>query len=318
MERAASRFIMRFGLICLILVSLSPSVGWLGWWGPKTWKTETRELRLDADGLKSLLAKTHNGSIRAVGSGDVEEIEVRVTIKAGGSSARDAKRCFKAIDLVTDTRGSEQVLAWEWNRRKRAGWEANISFDITMPKGMELTARTHNGSVDLKDLASDVELRTHNGSIRVENHDGDLIARTHNGNIVVDQAEGFVNARTHNSSIAISAHEGDLKVSTHNGPIEVQSMASQVSLVTHNGDVRGDFEASSILDGIIKTYNGSIVLDLGDGASTRISFSTHKGDISVNDEFHVDRREKHSLLGSLGEGEGKLTVVAHNGSLRLR
>ena len=89
-------------------------------------------------------------------------------------------------------------------------------------------------------------------------------------------------------------------------------------MVTHNGDVRGDFEASSILDGIIKTHNGSIVLDLGDRASTRISFSTRDGHISVNDEFHVDRREKHSLLGSLGEGEGKLTVVAHNGSLRLR
>lgn len=87
-----------------------------------------------------------------------------------------------------------------------------------------LEAETHNGSVLIDTVETELEASTHNGSITVGAYNGRRgSARTHNGDVTVSAtpaASGKLAAGTHNGNIRVrGAGHLDLKTSTHNGRV---------------------------------------------------------------------------------------------------
>ncbi|WP_033895384.1 DUF4097 family beta strand repeat-containing protein [Streptomyces anulatus] len=87
-----------------------------------------------------------------------------------------------------------------------------------------LEAETHNGSVLVDTVETELEASTHNGSITIGAYNGRRgSARTHNGDVTISAtpaASGRLAARTHNGNIRVrGAGHLDLKTSTHNGRI---------------------------------------------------------------------------------------------------
>lgn len=258
-------------------------VGIDGWSGPRVWtESETQRLDLDAD-LTDLDVRTHNGAIAFTAQSGSTGAYVDVTKKAGGLTSEDAQNALEAMDVFVEPAGAgSQRVGWRWKGLKRLTWRGQVHFDIRAPGSLNLTAKTHNGSVKVNGVSGDAHLVTHNGRVNVESSNGKLYAKTHNGGI---------NA----------TYSGD-----------------DVTLVTHNGAVVADLAKCTEIGGSVSTHNGRVEVTLSASTSAKLTCRTHNGGIRCDVPLQTSEVRRRRLTGTIGSGEGNLNVTTHNGSVRIK
>ena len=164
-------------LICVPLLLMSSCCFPFGCSDPKAWVSVEEDLVLSARDVETLDTETYNGDITYTAVEGAAEFKVHVEKRAGGSDELDAEAAMAEIQIVTDAAGGTQQLKSRWLDSDKANsnhWQANVSFDITGPAGLELTAKTYNGSLDATGILGDAAMVTYNGSIRMTRHAGDL------------------------------------------------------------------------------------------------------------------------------------------------
>lgn len=140
-------------------------------------------------------------------TGGSETITVDVVLPAGSSASVQTKHA------ETTVRGALRTLRFRAHNGSLKATRADV-----------LDADTHNGSVQVETVDTELEASTHNGSITIGAYHGRCASvRTHNGNASVaasPASTGRLTARTHNGNIhLVSAGHLDLKTSTHRGRI---------------------------------------------------------------------------------------------------
>lgn len=105
--------------------------------------------------------------------------------------------------------------------------DVRVDFEVRVPRGVELVARTVNGSVRATGLSADAEAYTVNGGVRVETT-GLARASTVNGSI--------------DAKMGRSNWTGTLEFSTVNGTVEV-TMPAGVDAEVHASMVNGSFSS---------------------------------------------------------------------------
>lgn len=256
----------------------------ISWDGPSLWtETQTQRLDLDTAGLSGIEVKTHNGSIAFGVESASGGAFVDVTKKGGGLTPADAESALDAIDVYVEPAGAGLTrIGWKWNRIKARTWRARVSFDIHGPGDIDLKANTHNGPIKVGGVAGDVNVVTHNGRINVESSAGKLYAQTHNGGIS-------------------AVYAGD-----------------EVTLVTHNGRIVADLTGCGVVNGSMTTHNGSVEVSVGDSTSARLTCRTHNGGFRISVPLNESEISRRRLTGTIGTGEGRLSLTTHNGSVRIK
>lgn len=247
---------------------------------PKVWVEDSQEFVIPAAGIQSVWVRTHNGSIRSVGREEPKEAKVIARIRAGGRDDADARACLAAIHLRVEK--DEGVLKAGYDFDEKPGWQAQVAFEIEQPAQASLDAETHNGAIRAKALRADLQVLSHNGAIEVQD------------------CRGAWDLGTHNGAIAASGRSEKIKVETHNGAVSCRWV--------EGGPISGQ----------ILTHNGAIDLSLAKGCSARLRCGTSNGRIQNSLPLAEVRTDRHSLRGTLGQGEGELRVDTNNGNIRLR
>jgi DUF4097 and DUF4098 domain-containing protein YvlB len=127
--------------------------------------------------------------------------------------------------------------------------------------------------------------------------------------------------RNHNADTDIRDVNAAVRLGTHNGVIRVANLAGPLDLSMHNGWARVEF-TSFTEDTRVATHNGSVELTLP--ASSKFDLDSHGHHMQVQSDFQLAtrasyyRRSWDNLSGSVNGGGPHLSVVSHNGSLRLR
>ncbi len=274
--------IMGWGLV--LAFWMAASTGCVGL--VREWVETEETIELSTTGIATVAAVTDNGSIRgAAADTDDEPLHVRVRIRAGGINESDAAACRDAIEVITPTSGDAaevQEIRWQWKQPKQPTWQANVSYEITMPARLALRATTHNGEIEAEGLRSTCHLETHNGQISV-----------------------------HGAT-------GALEAESHNGSIDANSDAEHVVLHTHNGEIDAELASSTTLSGEVITHNGNVDVSLSTDVSVDLECRTHNGRVESELEL-TDQRKKgrKALAGTLGQGGKTLVVRSHNGSVSL-
>ncbi|HVP13205.1 MAG TPA: DUF4097 family beta strand repeat-containing protein [Phycisphaerae bacterium] len=253
--------------------------------GPVIWTDKvTEELRIDAQGLNRLELETHNGEIDWKGRSSGEPVAViKVTKKAGGLTVQDARDALAAVEVnVKQTADGVKEVAWTWRTGPKPSWSADVQYEVEAPAGLALDAQTHNGSIR------------------------------------IDGADANVEAVSHNGSVKVRSSGGRLRVETHNGEINAAYEGGDIFLVTHNGEVTADLSRCKSVAGEISSYNGGITLAAGKELSADLSCSTYNGHIDCDAPYRVEHASRSELAGRLGDGGRKLTVVTHNGNIRVK
>jgi DUF4097 and DUF4098 domain-containing protein YvlB len=231
----------------------------------------------------SFEAQTHNGSIKISGS-DITECNLTATITGRAVTEEDAQKLAERTTVRLESFGGRLTAKIDKPACLR-NQSVSVSFDVQVPN------------------ESDLELTTHNGSVEIRNITGRLNGTTHNGKITTEKISGIVELHTHNGSIICRDISGDSRLRTHNGSIK--AYYSQA--------------LPSVCDISLITYNGGIELETPSNFSGEIDISTRNGSIRTDLPITVvGKISKSRLSGRIGSGQGKLHLLTHNGSIRVR
>jgi DUF4097 and DUF4098 domain-containing protein YvlB len=220
---------------------------------------------------KAIEVKGVNGDITASRAAG-KEVEVRATKRAGKSDPDDVTiEVIEHEDGVTicakypDVDGKKNTCApGDQGRMNTHNNDVRVDFEVRLPAGVRLIARTVNGEIEAEDLASPVDAATVNGSVRVS-------------------TSGYVSAETVNGSIAASLGDGawtePIWFNTVNGAINLTLPArldADVRAETLNGVIRSDFPLT--VRGKVSRHR--IQGSIGKGGR-RLDLETVNGNISL-------------------------------------
>jgi len=239
--------------------------GWRG--GPRGHACETRELTVPKSGTLTVDAG-QNGSIRVTGE-NRRDVQVRAKVQAWANDEAEAQRIASAVTVRSDG----GLRAEGPDRGGRTGW--SVTFELLVPREIDLSLQTGNGSIALAEVRGDLQFEARNGSILLDKVAGNVRGRTTNGGIEAtlagDTWEGAgLDLRTTNGGVRLRLPEdysARLETSTVHGGIVVDFP------VTVQGRIGREFSTTLGKGGPlvrVATTNGGVRVSRGKAGLTRI------------------------------------------------
>jgi DUF4097 and DUF4098 domain-containing protein YvlB len=201
-----------------------------------------------------------NGGITVEGEsrGDVR---ILAKVVATAETEQRAKAIADAVELRPTL---EQVQAdGPRNLQNHEGW--SVSYRISVPRALNLSLRTSNGGITVREVESQVSFRTSNGGVKLIGVSGDVRGQTSNGGVDIE-LDG-------------TAWIGEgLDIETSNGGVKIavpENYSARLEARTENGGVNSDYP------GIVQDRRGrDINVQLGSGGAP-IKIRTSNGGVRV-------------------------------------
>ncbi|MBY8875178.1 DUF4097 domain-containing protein [Micromonospora sp. PLK6-60] len=227
--------------------------------------------RLDFDTTESarvdrVAVRPGSGDVVLRGTGRAGEVRVKRTVRYQGDQPAETWR----ID------GTELVLDADCGRR------CSVSYEVTVPKGVEVRGETGSGDVEFSDTGP-VEFRLGSGDVQVRGAGGAVRVETGSGNIEVTDVAGPVRLRASSGNITGSRLAGAVDAEASSGNVTLDVTAS-VPTRAHaaSGDVQVVVPAGRYR---VRSSTGSGDADLGiaddPGASVLLDVSAGSGNVTL-------------------------------------
>ncbi|MBV9773997.1 MAG: hypothetical protein JO040_08605 [Gemmatimonadetes bacterium] len=164
-----------------------------------------------------------NGAV-AVRGWDGADIRVSARIQANARSEADAREIASRIRVNTS---GGTIHADGPARERGANW--SVSYEIMVPRRMDVRVDTHNGPIAVQDVTGRMTLHAQNGPLALRRVGGAVNARVQNGPITVELAgnrwngEGL-DAESVNGPVQLSIprdYSARLEVGTTHGPVSL-------------------------------------------------------------------------------------------------
>jgi hypothetical protein len=189
-----------------------------------------------------LRLETVTGNILVRG-GDISWIEVRVTTRGWSIGPG-------GVQVLDRQEGGVLDLGVQGQRDFFGIGERSIAVNVTVPRRMNVTARTGEGKIAADRFGGDVRLVTDRGGIEALRMDG-----------------------------ALDARSGD-------GPVHFSGRFDRLNVRTSDGEVRGEIEAGSAIaaktEWRINNGNGPIHLQIPAGLKCNLHVGTFEGQVTVD------------------------------------
>ena len=216
--------------------------------------------------------------------------------------------------IEIDRRGS--AIHVEVGAERGMGFSGSVDFEITVPRGMDLSLEGMAVEVNIEGAGGEVEVNTVHGNITLLGGRGTISLESVNGVVTVDGAEGDMDVTGVSGGVTIRNSSGDIYVEGVGGSVTLQGVTSRdIEAGTVGGSLR--FEGS-ILDGGVYTFGthgGQIWLYLPENMNARLEAITLAGDIEV--DYPGAPSEPSRGEGIPGLREKELTFETGTGSARI-
>jgi hypothetical protein len=153
---------------------------------------------------------------------DKNEVLVRALIQVRADTKAEAEAAAKEVRILTD---AERVRADGPSYRRYQSW--SVSYEIWVPRKMDLDADTHNGGITVEGVEGRMSLHGVNGGITLRDVAGDIRATTTNGG-----AHAYLSGSTWRGS--------GLDLETTNGGVTVE-LPRNYNAELETGTVNGGF-----------------------------------------------------------------------------
>jgi putative adhesin len=186
---------------------------------------EVRELTLPSSG-SLVVDASPNGGIKVEGTPRYDVL-LRARVIATAASEARARQIVAAVRVQPS--GDRIQAEGPDGLEQRESWY--VSYELSVPMQMNLSLKSKNGGLSIRDVEGRIEFATTNGGVKLANLGGDVRGRTTNGGVDVE-LDG-VNWRG----------EG-LDVQTTNGGVRLaipENYSARLETGTVNGGVNSDF-----------------------------------------------------------------------------
>lgn len=183
---------------------------------------EVRAVPVRRDVRSLALDGATNGGISVTGW-DRDSVHVSARMQSYASTQAEAERSLRDVRIATEGGTIRATGPGDGNDRQR--W--TVSYDVYVPRRMDLDLRAHNGGVRVKEVVGRMTLETENGGIALLGAGGDVRAHAQNGGLSVQLTgtrwEGAgLNAETENGGVRLvipERYSARLETGTVNGGI---------------------------------------------------------------------------------------------------
>lgn len=261
------------------------------------------EKRFTVSGTADLRLTTFDGSIQ-IQAWDKPDILIEIEKRGPTKAALDeieikAEQKGNVIDLEVKRPRAESFNGIGFHR------SASARLVVSVPRDINITARSGDGSIKIERVNGRLELRTGDGSIRASEVSGELQFDTGDGSITVDKAQGRLAVDTGDGSVDVGGRLASVKLHTGDGSVVYH--ADQGSAMTDNWE--------------ITTGDGSVSVYLPQGFAAELD--AHTGDGSIRSDLEglpspTGENARRTLRGKIGEGGRLLRIRTGDGAIRLR
>lgn len=271
-----------------------------GWRGGRKISRRTVELAEPAGEVKAFRVEGNFGDISVRGA-DTEECRVKAIISGFSFTAAQAESLVTATAVSLVRQGA--TLAMEIDRPEFQEQEyVKVELDVTVPRTVVADLHAMIGDVRITDLDAAATGRTDSGPVVVERIRGDVTASANVGSITLrDVKARQIDLKTNSGSINGEIRFESLRATMNIGGIEIVCLPGS--------------EAKDIQ---LSTNSGSIRLKLPPDYSAQVEASTNSGKIRTDLPLTVRGTMSQTLNGTIGSGEGRLSLRTSIGSIELR
>ncbi|MBN1361968.1 MAG: DUF4097 family beta strand repeat protein [Sedimentisphaerales bacterium] len=271
-------------------------------WGASARHERQVELSAPLPAGSAFQARTRDGSITVEGAA-TSECTVLATIRAYAKTQEKAQELAEEIQVKLEA--SDAGLAVVIDKPTLI---QNASFGVSL--------------VVTLPVQTSLDLVTSDGSVRITNIQGAIVATTSDGSVRVEHVQGNARLKTSDGSIHLAQMRGDsLEARTSDGSIRGESLAA-THLVCHTSDgsihVECAPDAPNAPEIALTTSDGGITFAAPPDLSAVIDASTSDGSIHTSLPITVHGRVGKSLNGTIGAGEGRVTLRTSDGSITIR
>jgi len=191
---------------------------------------ETRDLSLDADGKRLLRIEAGAGSLEITGMSATGEIAVKAHIVVPGANAEEARAIlsdYMVLGLEMDGDAAALTAYFEDN----GGIFRNspkIDLEVSVPDGMSLDVEDGSGSVQIQNVAGEIELDDGSGSIQMTDIGGAIKLKDGSGSISIEGAGQDVTIVDGSGSVTVARVEGSVRIGDGSGSIDVREVAGDL------------------------------------------------------------------------------------------
>jgi len=335
---------IRTSLVCLLTVMafLVTSCVYVNGCGCSSWAKAERQVELSAPLApgSSFSAETSDGSITLEGR-QTGLCQLVATIRTHASSEERAEELLDQIQVrLEPTSDGLQTVIDRPRIIRNAGF--GVSLTGSLPTETSLALVSSDGSIHLSNIEGAVDAKTSDGSIGIENVTGDIKLKTSDGSIQATRIEaGTLDLHTSDGSIRLTdvktesclakTSDGQIRASdirgqnlelrTSDGSIRCNALTTG-RLIAHTSDGSIDIECTpetpSDIDASLTTSDGSITFAAPPNLSARIDASTSDGSIRTSLPIAVEGKIGKSLHGTVGSGQGTVTLKTRDGSITIK
>jgi Putative adhesin len=295
-----------------------------------------QDFTLPREGAHELELRSPAGNIRVV-AGDRDQIRVDAEKRVRADRESDAEAFLAQMKIDRRRDGDRWIVEATWPEPRRHDVESPyINFEIQVPRGMSLAARTGGGNMEAEGIG-EARLRTGGGNVTAREVSGlldvntgggniettggrDAQLHTGGGNISARSVEGRLKAHTGGGNIEVQGSVGPVEVDTGGGNITIRRAESPVKATTGAGNVEVEVaRARGAAQVELGTGAGDLMLHLPEGVDARVEADTGLGRVdiepSTNARFNRGRTHAEAVLG---DGRGSVRLHTGVGGVRVR
>jgi DUF4097 and DUF4098 domain-containing protein YvlB len=203
------------------------------------------------------------------------------------------------------------------------GRVGDSKFELSVPVGVRVIARSTSGDVSVKGTKGAVEARSTSGDVTVMDATDRIVLESVSGDVRGSQLTGEVRSESVSGTIEIRDANGEVRAETTSGDVSLLGVTSRgVFATTVSGEVEydGTIDANGRYE--FHSHSGDIRLEIPEGAGAQFTVETFSG--SLDSEFTLTLQPGRRSTGrprrfefTLGSGSARVTAESFSGDIVL-
>jgi hypothetical protein len=321
-------------VVLVILVCVAGSVVWaarengihidsrgLNWWGQSY--DYPVEATADAANVKRIVFDNPRGSIKVTGSdGNQVAVTGHKSVRAYQRNDADQTNGKTPLEIVPQ---GDHLLIRTNQQHSPDNQQITDDLEVTVPHGVSIEARGHNGDYEVSEVTGDLQLSTDHGDVRISKVDGNARLDIGRSDVIrVVDMKGRLDLQGRGSDVELENIGGQVTINgAYNGNLDFKKLAkplkfegvrnTELTVAAVPGHINmdlGEFNGTDLV-GPIRLVGNSRNIRI-EQFTQSLELENQRGDV----ELHPGRMPLPSIEARTGSGHIEL-VLPEKGSFTL-